>query len=324
MPPQSYDEETNAFGGVEGPGQLSLFFSLTNDVQLRNCLCCSSNTQGSGTTSPLNCVYLSQPDPLLFPTRPLCLIGQQNSMLLHRSSVAGAVKQPCQRALAPARVCVVSSRASMYMRQAVTPSTSSPTRPCLSSPALRPGRQARRPVVQTRAFFDKIFKQDPSEKTRKQYQERVDAINALEPAMQALSDDQLRGKTQEFKQRVARGESLESLLPEAFAVSVFQLSPDACIAAAVAPLLLPAARWGSAPQQLFFSFGGTPGHSLAAGGVPIGNACVNPAAVFEGEGVVVCGRDVVNLQQCQSFWCTAACVERCEPHTAVAALIGGV
>lgn len=108
----------------------------------------------------------------------------------------------------------------MSMRQAVTPSISSPTRSCLASPALRPGRQARRPVVQTRAFFDKIFKQDPSEKTRKQYQERVDAINALEPAMQALSDDQLRAKTQEFKQRVARGESLESLLPEAFAVSV--------------------------------------------------------------------------------------------------------
>lgn len=72
--------------------------------------------------------------------------------------------------------------------------------------------------MQTRAFFDKIFKQDPSEKTRKQYQERVDAINALEPVMQALSDDQLRAKTQEFKQRVARGETLESLLAEAFAV----------------------------------------------------------------------------------------------------------
>lgn len=73
--------------------------------------------------------------------------------------------------------------------------------------------------MQTRAFFDKIFKQDPSEKTRRLYQERVDAINALEPMMQALSDDQLRAKTQEFKQRVARGETLESLLPEAFAVS---------------------------------------------------------------------------------------------------------
>jgi preprotein translocase subunit SecA len=87
--------------------------------------------------------------------------------------------------------------------------------------------------VQTRAFFDKIFKQDPSDKTRKQYQERVDAINALEPAMQALSDDQLRAKTQEFKQRVAKGESLESLLPEAFAVSTaWQSAACAGIAAA--------------------------------------------------------------------------------------------
>jgi len=73
--------------------------------------------------------------------------------------------------------------------------------------------------VQTRAFFDKLFKQDPAEKTRKQYQDRVDAINALEPQMQSLSDEQLRAKTSEFKQRVQGGESLESVLPEAFAVS---------------------------------------------------------------------------------------------------------
>lgn len=108
------------------------------------------------------------------------------------------------------------------MRQAGTMQSSiasSSQRLSLASPALRPGRGHRRPAVTTRAFFDKIFKQDPSEKTRKQYQERVDAINALEPYMQSLSDDQLRAKTQEFKQRVARGETLEALLPEAFAVS---------------------------------------------------------------------------------------------------------
>eukprot|EP00775_Hariotina_reticulata_P010943 gene10943-11097_t len=83
---------------------------------------------------------------------------------------------------------------------------------------LRPSTTSRRPSVQTRAFFDKLFKQDPAEKTRKQYQERVDAINALEPQMQSLSDEQLRTKTFEFKQRVQGGESLESVLPEAFAV----------------------------------------------------------------------------------------------------------
>ena len=52
----------------------------------------------------------------------------------------------------------------------------------------------------------------------KQYQREVVAINALEPAMKALSDDALRAKTAEFKQRVAAGTSLDELLPEAFAV----------------------------------------------------------------------------------------------------------
>lgn len=52
----------------------------------------------------------------------------------------------------------------------------------------------------------------------KGFQARVDAINALEPDMEALSDDELRGKTVEFRQRLADGEKLDSLLPEAFAV----------------------------------------------------------------------------------------------------------
>lgn len=80
--------------------------------------------------------------------------------------------------------------------------------------ARRPARGA----VRVEAFFNKIFKNDPSEGTRKKYQSRVDQINALEPSMQALTDDQLRAKTQEFKERVRKGESLESILPEAFAV----------------------------------------------------------------------------------------------------------
>ncbi len=52
----------------------------------------------------------------------------------------------------------------------------------------------------------------------KGYQARVDAINALEPEMETLSDEELRGKTVEFRQRMADGEKLDSLLPEAFAV----------------------------------------------------------------------------------------------------------
>jgi len=52
----------------------------------------------------------------------------------------------------------------------------------------------------------------------RQYSQKVRAINALEPKIQALSDEELRGKTEEFRQRVAGGESLDALLPEAFAV----------------------------------------------------------------------------------------------------------
>ncbi|HBB70744.1 MAG TPA: hypothetical protein DCZ89_13800, partial [Geobacter sulfurreducens] len=46
----------------------------------------------------------------------------------------------------------------------------------------------------------------------------VEKINGLESQVAGLTDDQLREKTFEFKERIARGESLESLLPEAFAV----------------------------------------------------------------------------------------------------------
>ncbi|PID62432.1 MAG: preprotein translocase subunit SecA [Gammaproteobacteria bacterium] len=52
----------------------------------------------------------------------------------------------------------------------------------------------------------------------KSLQKDIAAINALEPAMQALSDEQLRAKTDEFKSRLADGETLDDLLCEAFAV----------------------------------------------------------------------------------------------------------
>ena len=57
-----------------------------------------------------------------------------------------------------------------------------------------------------------------NERLVKQYGQKVKEINALEPAMQALTDVELRAKTEEFKQRFTAGESLEKLLPEAFAV----------------------------------------------------------------------------------------------------------
>jgi preprotein translocase subunit SecA len=51
------------------------------------------------------------------------------------------------------------------------------------------------------------------------YQKYVNRINALEPSYQALSDEQLRGKTEEFRRRLAGGEKLDDLLPEAFAAT---------------------------------------------------------------------------------------------------------
>ncbi|TYO98240.1 protein translocase subunit secA [Geothermobacter ehrlichii] len=51
----------------------------------------------------------------------------------------------------------------------------------------------------------------------KRLQPLVDRINALEPQIQGLSDEQLRGRTAEFRQRLDNGESLDDLLPEAFA-----------------------------------------------------------------------------------------------------------
>ncbi|NVD99155.1 preprotein translocase subunit SecA [Massilia sp. BJB1822] len=52
----------------------------------------------------------------------------------------------------------------------------------------------------------------------KQYQKTVKAINALEPEYEKLSDAELQAKTPAFKERIANGEALDSLLPEAFAV----------------------------------------------------------------------------------------------------------
>lgn len=66
-------------------------------------------------------------------------------------------------------------------------------------------------------LFKKFFG-SRNERLIKQYSQIVKEINALEPSMEVLSDDALRAKTEEFKQRYQQGESLEKLLPEAFAV----------------------------------------------------------------------------------------------------------
>ena len=55
------------------------------------------------------------------------------------------------------------------------------------------------------------------ERDMKKLRPLIDRINSLEPSMKALTNDQLRAKTGELKERVARGETLDDILPEAFA-----------------------------------------------------------------------------------------------------------
>ena len=52
----------------------------------------------------------------------------------------------------------------------------------------------------------------------KTYRKSLERINALEVPLEGLSDAQLQAKTDEFKRRLAQGETLDDLLPEAFAV----------------------------------------------------------------------------------------------------------
>lgn len=59
---------------------------------------------------------------------------------------------------------------------------------------------------------------DPQEKKLKPYWIRVEEVNALEDHIKVLTDDQLKGKTETFRQQLSEGASLDTLLPEAFAV----------------------------------------------------------------------------------------------------------
>ena len=67
------------------------------------------------------------------------------------------------------------------------------------------------------SLFKKVFG-SRNERLVKQYLQKVKAINALEPAMKDLSDAELAAKTAEFRSRLENGETLDKLLPEAFAV----------------------------------------------------------------------------------------------------------
>jgi len=65
-------------------------------------------------------------------------------------------------------------------------------------------------------FLTKVFG-SKNERELKQMQPLVERINALEPDMQAMSDEKLKSQTAVFRQRFDQGETLDSLLPEAFA-----------------------------------------------------------------------------------------------------------
>ena len=67
------------------------------------------------------------------------------------------------------------------------------------------------------SFLTKIFG-SRNDRLVRQYRKKCAAVNKLEPQMQKLSDEELQHKTVEFRERLAKGETLESLLPEAFAV----------------------------------------------------------------------------------------------------------
>ncbi|MBM2833499.1 MAG: secA, partial [Candidatus Brocadiaceae bacterium] len=66
------------------------------------------------------------------------------------------------------------------------------------------------------SFLTKIFGTS-NERILKSIRPLVDQINALEPKMMSLTDAELRQKTDEFKERLSQGETLDDILPEVFA-----------------------------------------------------------------------------------------------------------
>ncbi len=67
------------------------------------------------------------------------------------------------------------------------------------------------------SIIDKIIGTH-SERELKRIRSTVDSIEAMQPQMHALSDEELKGKTEEFKKRLADGETLDDIMPEAYAV----------------------------------------------------------------------------------------------------------
>jgi preprotein translocase subunit SecA len=68
------------------------------------------------------------------------------------------------------------------------------------------------------SFLTKLFG-DPNEKYLRKLQPTIDKINNLEPKFEHFSNEELKGKTEEFKQRLRKGETLDDIMPEAFALA---------------------------------------------------------------------------------------------------------
>ena len=145
--------------------------------------------------------------PSYFIILPSCAIGVvRRGHASNKATAARAVARP-----GPAKARPPAHGAA--------PSTLSSSFPS-STPSILGARSPSGYATKTSVFkgLTDLFSQDPGEKTRQKYQDRVDAINALESSLVNLSDEELRGKTAEFQRRVRAGETLDELLVETFAV----------------------------------------------------------------------------------------------------------
>ena len=74
------------------------------------------------------------------------------------------------------------------------------------------------------SIFEKVFGTH-SDRELKAIYPIIDKIEKLRPTMQAMSDDELKDQTRKFKERLAKGETLDQILPEAYATVRVRANP---------------------------------------------------------------------------------------------------
>lgn len=156
-------------------------------------------------------------------SQSLSSIGKRGQLPRVRGQfgVFSTTRRFCRRSIPKSRVspestskCIHSSTLEGFKQSYGLKNTS-----IFSSPVgIVPSSKSRMAPLNVFKGLGDMFASDPGEKTRKKYQDRVDAINALEDSIQKLSDEALRGKTDELKGKIAAGSSLDDILVEAFAV----------------------------------------------------------------------------------------------------------